>query len=63
MKIEIYPTPEEINKADRNEICRWYRFLRMPKNPYEEFLLVRICERFRELGGFTPEISKQMGWN
>lgn len=63
MIIEIYPTPKEINEADRFQICKWYRYLRCPKNPYEELLLVRICERFRNFGGFTPEISKQMGWH
>lgn len=63
MQIEIYPTLKDVDNADRYQICKWYRYLRMPFNPYEELILVRICERFRELGGFTPDISKHMGWH
>ncbi len=56
-----FPNIEEINQADRIQICRWYRFLQA--NTESEFNCInRICERFKELGGFTPEISKQIGW-
>lgn len=58
-----YPTLDEINAAGRTQICRWYRFLKSAVNDSEEVLLNRICERFKELGGMTSEISKQIGWN
>ena len=29
----------------------------------EALIMDRINERFKEMGGFTPELSKQMGWN
>ena len=28
----------------------------------EVIIMNRIAERFKELGGFTPEISKKLGW-
>jgi len=56
------PTIEEVEKADREQICRWWRFL--PSAMTEEGRKVqdRIAERFEEVGGFTPEISKRIGW-
>lgn len=57
-----YPTLEEVEKADREQICRWYRFLPTPKTDRQGELLHTILTRFKELGGFTPEISKRLGW-
>jgi len=57
-----YPTPREVDNADRHQICRWYRFLPQPKNDGEIKIMDRICERFAKFGGFTPEISKALGW-
>ena len=71
-----YPTMEEVEKADRIQICRWYRFLPSPgwytlglDDPNfetvmmkEKAIMDRIVERSKELGGFTPEISKLLGW-
>ena len=56
------PTIEEVEKADREQICRWWRFLRSPETDEEVKAMNRIVERFKELGGFTPEISKRLGW-
>lgn len=65
-----YPTLEEINYSDRITIARWYRYLPFPgtdhigkKNfiemrTHEIILMNRINERFEELGGMTPELSK-----
>ena len=57
-----YPTMEQVEKADRLSLCRWYRFL--PSAETEEHVKVqkRIYDRTWELGGFTPEISKTIGW-
>jgi len=69
-----YPTKEEIEKADRIQLAKWYRFLDSPgihaagdSNfqevlDYESLLMMRIEERFKELGGMTPKISKLIGW-
>lgn len=69
-----YPTLDQVNAADRYQICEWNRFLPSPGErainrddfrsvmESEGAVMDRIVERLRELGGFTPEISKQLGW-
>lgn len=74
-----YPTIEQVNAADRYQLCSWWRFLPSPgsrvlaRHNYkqEDFdraleaeakIMDRISERFNEVGGFTPEISKSLGW-
>ena len=68
----MYPSIEEVEKADRFQICSWQRFLPSPGAKYvgtpqfaekveaEGLIMDRIVERFGELGGFTPEISKAL---
>jgi hypothetical protein len=67
---------EEVEKADQEQLCRWYRFLPSPgrraldsiREDFEEIcnketlILSRIIDRWREGGGFTPELSKKIGW-
>ncbi len=57
-----YPTLEQVEQADRMQICRWYRFLPSPVFPDEEEVMGSICRKFKEFGGFTPDISKAIGW-
>ena len=71
-----YPTLEEVNNASHYQICSWWRFLGSPAahavdKPQDEFqkildaeviIMTRIGERLKEFGGFTPEISKSLGW-
>lgn len=72
-----YPTLEEVNAASHERICSWVRFLPSPgssaigKGDYEAFrkrmeaekvIMDRICQRLAHLGGFTPQISKAIGW-
>ena len=70
-----YPTLEEVDAADHEQICRWYRFLPSPgagavgEISFQEALtreaaiMNRIAERLlKEFGGFTSEISKKIGW-
>jgi len=57
-----YPTPDEINKADRTQICRWYRFLPSPNSDEKILTMTHIVKRFNDFGGFTPEISKHIGF-
>jgi len=60
--MNTFPTLEEVEKADHMTLCRWYRFL--PSAMTDEHMKVqqRIFERTNELGGFTPGISKALGW-
>ncbi len=55
------PTMEEVEKADRLQICNWFRFLRSPKTDVEVDIINRIVKRFDKFGGMTPEISKYIG--
>ena len=60
--ITEYPTIEAVKVADRYTICLWYRRLAVPENEEQERVMNLICDRFVTLGGFTPEISKSIGW-
>ena len=59
-KIEI----DKINKMSRLEMCQLWRF--SPSgHPYFDSskpFYAFFQKRFAELGGFSPEISKQIGW-
>ena len=70
-----YPTLAEVEAADHVQLSRWMRFLRNPglsavgKLNFEQHLdaeleiLNRIMARHKQLGGWTPEISKLVGWD
>lgn len=58
-----YPTMNQVEEADIVQLCRWYRFLPASTDAGEQLVMKRICERTVELGGFTAEISKQIGWD
>jgi len=69
-----YPTLEQVNAASHEQLARWYRHLPSPgataagrpdfdKQLREQMpIMDRICERFTDAGGFTPELSKKIGW-
>jgi hypothetical protein len=75
-KINFYPTLEEVEKADIIQLSTWIRFLRSPGDNHitesrdqfyqilekEVKVLDRIMCRQKELGGWTSEISKKIGW-
>ena len=58
-----YPTLEQVESADQMTLCRWYRFLPSPDTDERLVILNRILERCSDGGGFTPEISKAIGWD
>ena len=57
-----YPTLEQVERADRYDLCRWHRFLPSPETDEQVKVNHRLFERWTEVGGFTPEISKDLGW-
>lgn len=69
-----YPTLDEVNTASHLKLCKWYRFLPSPGlegiggQDFDTTLkrqgpiMDRIVDRVKEFGGFTPEISKEIGW-
>ncbi len=63
INIMSYPTLEQVEVANRTQICRWHRFLNSPETTEQVEINNFIVKRFKELGGFTPEISKQVGWD
>ena len=70
-----YPTLEEVESADCLQLVKWWRFLPSPgvsafdSESFEEVLereidvMYSIGDKIERLGGITPEISKQVGWD
>ena len=56
-----FPTIQEVEKADKEQLARWYRFLPSRETAADEKIMKRIAERFDKLGGMTPELSKKIG--
>lgn len=71
-----YPTLEVVKTASKYELAKWYRFLPSPGSKHilksyevfdsklkeEQLVMNTIVERFTEMGGFDPQLSKQVGW-
>ena len=55
-----FPTMDQVEKASHEDLARWYRFL-MASGKEQQAILDKIAERFRKLGGMTPELSKRIG--
>lgn len=72
--MSVYPTLEAVEQASHHQLAYWYRFLPSPGFRYEgspEFeskleeeckIQNRILERFHEMGGWNPALSKFIGW-
>jgi len=56
-----FPTIEEVERADKEQLARWYRFLPSGDTAADEKIMKRIGERFEKLGGMTAELSKKIG--
>ncbi len=56
-----FPTIEEVEKADKEKLARWYRFLPSGETAADQKLMMRIAERFEKLGGMTEDLSKKIG--
>lgn len=69
-----YPTLKEVENASRETLARWYRFLPSPGWNFakrkkffqniekEEQIMKTIVKRFEDMGGFTDELSRKIGW-
>lgn len=74
-----YPTLEQVELAHKPQLGKWLRFLDSPgmsaineclasdaieaRRVAEAEVMERIRARFAELGGWTPALSKAIGWN
>lgn len=56
-----FPTAEQIMGADRLALAWWHRFLRA-RTPLEVAMVNLVARRLNEMGGMTPELSKEIGW-
>lgn len=56
-----FPTLEEVEKADKEQLAYWYRFLPSGETVADQKIMKRIAQRFEELGGMTAELSKKIG--
>ena len=63
-KEEIEQLENEINSMSQTDMARCRRFAEVgnPMFRLDLPLHEKFAKRFKELGGFTPEISKVIGW-
>jgi hypothetical protein len=57
-----FPTMEEVEKANHEQLARWYRFLPSGDSREQQRVLDKIAERFKKLGGMTPTLEKRIGF-
>jgi hypothetical protein len=55
-----FPTKGQIEKASREELARWYRFL-LPETDAQQKIMDEVSAMFKSMGGMTPEVSKKIG--
>jgi hypothetical protein len=53
-----FATIEEVEKADKEQLARWYRFLPSAETPADQKIMKRIAERFEKLSGMTAELRE-----
>jgi len=56
-----FPTTKEVQKATKEQLARWYRFLPSGDTPEQQRIMMLIEKRFKSLGGMTPALSKKIG--
>jgi hypothetical protein len=57
-----FPTMAEVEKASREQLAKWYRFLPSGDTNEQQRVQDRIAERFKDEGGMSPELSKKIGF-
>ena len=57
-----FPAMEQVEKASREQLARWYRFLPAGDTPEQRKIQHRLAERTQKMGGMTPELSKKIGF-
>jgi hypothetical protein len=55
-----FPTLEQVEKANKEQLAKWYRFL-LGITAEQRETLRRVAKRLNRLGGMTPELSKKIG--
>jgi hypothetical protein len=57
-----FPNLEDGEKANHEQLARWYRFPPSGDTKEQQRIQERITDRFKALGGMTPAISKKIGF-
>src|SRR5579884_2295882 len=57
-----FPTMEQVERANHEQLARWYRFLPSGDTKEQQKIMDRIAERFKRLGGMTPALEKKIGF-
>ena len=58
---ESFPTMEQVEKANREEIATWHCVLAAPQEEPQQRIADRIADRFFNMGGMTPGLQKRIG--
>ena len=53
---------DQVEKANREQLATWYRFLPSGETPEQRKIQQRLAERFQQMGGMTPELSRKIGF-
>ncbi len=56
-----FSTIEQVEKADKEQLARWYRFLPSGDTAEDQKIMKSIAERFAKIGGMTGALSKKIG--
>jgi hypothetical protein len=57
-----FPTMEQVERADHEQLARWYRFLPSGDTREQKSIMDRLAQRFKEEGGMTPALSEKIGY-
>lgn len=54
-----FPSMEDVEAANRRQICIWYAKLPTPQTTNSKEAMARIAERYKDFGGCTPAILRE----
>ena len=57
-----FPTLQDVEKANREQLAQWYSHMPAGDTPEQKKVMERINQRFKKLGGMTPELEKKVGF-
>ena len=57
-----FPTMQQVEKADQEQLAKWYRFLPCGETTEQQKIMERIEDRFKKLGGMTQKLSEKIGF-
>ena len=59
--VKGFPTLEDVEEADKEQLARGYRFLPSDETEVDREIMERIAVRSDKLGGMTSKLSKKIG--